>query len=286
LTRAIIVTGCDLAHQDLATDLLASLRDACGRSVTIGFVQVGDDPLPQALADTADLVAHLPDDTFHRDQRLGFRLAYLMVKPRLPELFPDFDLYIWLDGDTWVQNAAGLDQLAQAARLADIALHPELDPNYFATPFPHDYFRRVYVSIYGQEDAREFMDHPMINSGVFAARATSPVWGLWREALADMRRRGENHPELWHSDQIPLHRLVVSNQVSVSPLRAVNNWLVGFCPPAVDLERKCLAAPSPPHEPINILHLVGASKTARFQLGQGGREITFRYPEIKALLLR
>jgi hypothetical protein len=283
VTRAIVVTGCDVTHHPLAAELLASLRAACGRSVTIGFVRVGDDPLPEAISGAVDQVAHVPDADFHREQRQGFRLAYLGVKPRLPELFPGYDVYVWMDGDTWIQNAAGLSQILHAANLADIAMHPELDPNYYAARYPHDYMREVYTRIYGEDEARRCVDRPMLNSGVFAARAASPVWPLWREALGDMRERAKSRADVWFSDQIPLHRLIVSGQVSVSPLRAVNNWLVGLCAPAVNLERKRLLAPTPPFEEINILHLIGRSKVMRFQLGAGGREITFRYPDIKAL---
>jgi len=96
------VTGCDSAHFDLAADLVASLRDASGLAVTIGFIHVGDDPLPPAIAERVDHVAQVTGDRFHAEQRRGFRLAYLMVKPRIPELFPGYDAYIWLDGDTWV----------------------------------------------------------------------------------------------------------------------------------------------------------------------------------------
>ena len=85
------------------------------------------------------------------------------------------------------------------------------------------------------------------------------------------------------SDQIPLHRLILTGQLSVSPLRAVNNWLVALCLPAVNFQRRRLLAPSPPFEEINIIHLVGATKTARYALGDGGRTIGFRYREIKAL---
>jgi hypothetical protein len=78
--------------------------------------------------------------------------------------------------------------------------------------------------------------------------------------------------------------MIVSNQLSVHPLRAVNNWLVFLSAPMVNLERKRLLAPSFPHEEINILHLVATSKDARYRLGDSsGREFTFRYRDIKAL---
>ena len=286
MTRTIVVTGCDEAHHPLAAELLTSLRNVCGRSVTIGFVQVGDATPPEAITAAADHVAQVRDADFRSETRQGLPLAYLGVKARLPELFPGYETYVWLDGDTWLQNAAGLGQISHAANLADIAMHPELDPNYYGTHYPHEHMRVVYTRIYGADEAQRCLDRPMLNSGVFAARAESPVWALWRAALADVRERAKTRPDIWFSDQIPLHRLVVFGQVTVSPLRAVNNWLVGLCPPAVNLERKRLLAPSPPYEEINILHLIGRSKVTRFQLGDSGRELTFRYTDIRALFER
>jgi len=160
---------------------------------------------------------------------------------------------------------------------------PELDPNYFVSTPPRDYFYGVYASIYGNEEAQRSHGFSMLNSGVFAARASSPLWRLWRDALADVRERARDRNDLYFSDQVPLHRLIVSGQVSVCPLRSVNNWLVGFCPPAIDPQRKRLIAPSFPHEELNIIHLIGPSKDALYRMGEGGRQTTFRYRDIKAL---
>ncbi len=128
MTRVIVVTGCDANHFELATDLLTSLRDQRGRDITIGFIHVGNEPLPAEIAAMADHVVHVADDEFPVEQKKGFRLAYLGVKPRMPEFFPNYDVYVWLDGDTWVQNGVGIDQLLQAARYADICVAPEARP--------------------------------------------------------------------------------------------------------------------------------------------------------------
>ena len=283
MTKTIVVTGCDAAHYELATDLLASLRDACGEAVTIGFIHIGDDLVPPEIVSKTDAMVHVSDDPLLSGQRRGFRLAYLGVKPRMPEYFPGYDTYIWLDGDTWVQNVVGLDQLIHCAGLADICMHPELDPNYFAQFYPRQYMYDVYASIYGPDEAIRCAGHHMLNCGVFAARASSPIWRLWSDALTDMVERSRGRDDVYFSDQIPLHRLVVSGQLTLAPLRAVNNWLTMLSLPAVNFERKRLLAPTYPFEEINIIHLIGDTKHKHFRLGDSGREITFRYRDIKAL---
>ena len=136
MLRTIVATGCDSAHYDLVADLLASLTDAGREGLDVGLVHVGADTLPPALELAVDRVAHVADDEFVARGLKGFRLAHLMIKPRLPQLFPGYDVYVWLDGDTWVQDRAGLDQIVFCAQQADLCAHPELDPNYFRQKDP------------------------------------------------------------------------------------------------------------------------------------------------------
>ncbi|HLK24383.1 MAG TPA: hypothetical protein VKT30_06985 [Caulobacteraceae bacterium] len=283
MPRSLIVTGCDANHYDLVADLVASLRDARGSRVEIGFVHVGEDPVPPSIANHVDHIAEVPDRDFEAKPRRGFRLAYLSVKARLPEFFPGYEVYVWLDGDTWVQNPVGLDEIAYCAGLADVCMHPERDVNYMLADPSRNYLYDVYRRIYGEEEANRYNLHASINSGVFGATASSPLWKLWRDALADVRDRGNDSAEVHFSDQIPVHRLIVSGRLSWLPLRSVNNWLTMLCRPAIHLQRRRLVVPTYPNEEINIIHLIHDTKDATFGLGEGGRQITLRYRDIKAL---
>ncbi len=283
IPRTLVVTGCDANHYDLAADLVESLRNACGARVEIGFINVGEGPAPETIRGGVDLVAEAPDPAFQAGALKGFRLAYLGVKARLPDLFPGYDVYVWLDADTWVQNPVGLEQIVQSAALADVCMHPEQDPNYYAAMYPHGYIHEVYRRLYGAGEADRYATRVMLNSGVLGARSSSPIWALWRAELEEIVARSRDDPEVYYSDQIPLHRLVMSGRLSVTPLRAVNNWLAGLCRPSINFSRRRLHAPTPPFEEINIIHLIGPSKDDRYGLGATGRKTTLRYRDIKAL---
>jgi hypothetical protein len=271
MTRSIVVTGCDRNHYALAEDLIASLRAGRGAGVEIGFIHIGEDPLPAAIADRVDHLVHVPDEAFRAAEPKGLPLAFLNVKPHIPDVFPGFDVYVWLDSDTWVQNPIGLDQLVEATRYADVCMHPERDPNYRLDDGDHrQWLHGVYTSIYGAADADRCAGFADINAGVFAAKAASPVWRLWEAALDDLQVRARKQADLYFSDQIPLHRMIVSGQLSLAPLRAVNNWLALFATPAINPNRKRLLAPTYPFEEINIIHLLGTSKISTFGLPGGG----------------
>jgi hypothetical protein len=282
LTRTIVITGCDAAHYELVIDLLNSLTDAGREGLAVGFVHVGDDAVPPAIEAAVDYVAPVTDDVFQAQQLSGLRLSYLMVKARLPEFFPGYDTYVWLDGDTWVQNRVGLDQIIHCAQLADLCAHPEIDPNYFREPIPTDRLVKLYGGLY-PADAEDHVRLPMFNSGVFAARASSPLWSLWRETMTAARKPMAETPDLYFSDQVPLHRLIATGAVSVHPLMAVNNWLAHAALPSIDLARRRLTTPAYPHQEINILHLTWVTKDNRYRLPNSDRLITFRYRHIKAL---
>lgn len=280
MTRPIVVTGCDARHFELAADLLASLRDRRGTDLTVGFIHIGGGSLPTAISGLVDHVASVEEDSSVGAR--GYPLARLIVKPRIPDLFPGFDPYVWLDSDTWVQNAAGIDQLIHCAGLADICAHPEADPDYFNRQVPDPHTINVYRSLFGQEETERHVRFTMVNAGVFAARAASPLWAKWKATLSQLRTAAfEQNP--YYSDQIPLHRLISLGELKVHPLRAVNNWLTYHSYPAINLERKKLLTPSFPHQEINIIHLVSISKDARFRLGVDGPEITLRYRDIGRL---
>lgn len=283
LPNTLVVTGCDAGHYSLVAELLASLTDTGREGYDVGFVHVGDDEIPPEIANRVDRVADLGGDTFLETHSEGFRLAYLGVKPRLPELFPGYDTYVWLDGDTWVQNRVGIDQIVHCAQLADFSAHPELDPNYHRYPAVSDRLLTLYRGLFGADEAARHVLAPQFNSGVFGARAGSPIWRLWGEVLDRTRPIVEATPGLYHSDQAPMHHLVASGRLNAYPLRAVNNWLAHAALPAVNLARKRLTAPTFPHEEINILHLTWVTKSHVYRLGGGDRLVSFRYNAIKAL---
>jgi len=280
MNKTIVVTGCDTNHDLLAAELLASLQADAARAYDIGFIRVGAVSLPDRIAAMADHSVEIGGVTLIKPGE-GFQLAHEAIKARLPECFPGYDTYVWLDADTWVQNPIGLAHIIETASLADISIHSQSDPNYFTCVAPDDYTLSVYTVMFGDEDRLEFGRYPMVNSGVFGARARSPLWDAWKTALWEARQRLAGREVKFFSDQIPLHRLIYSGAITMHPLRAVNNWLVLHSLPRLDWGSRQLTAPSFPYEPINILHLIGASKWQTYPLD--GQQISLRYNAFKAL---
>ena len=277
----LVATACDVAHFELAEDLLVSLHAAGPQRFGIGFVQLGTVPAPKSITDLVDefRIASAEGEPHGADE--GFEVSKLAIKARLPEFFPGYDIYIWLDGDTWVQNLAGIQQIADYAHVADLCAHPQLDPNYLTCHYPDNYTLAVYRRLFGRETASQFVRFPMINSGVFGATARSPLWDRWRDALQAIRSRLEGENARFFSDQIPLHHLIFSEKLTIYPLRAANNWLVNHCAPRIDLTTGRLTVPSFPQEEINIVHLIGPAKEREYSFGE--LRMRLRYRDLRRL---
>jgi hypothetical protein len=276
----LVVTACDAAHYPLAEDLVASLRATGEQGFRIGFIQMGDVPPPAELVDAVDEVRIAAGDGEEHREGEGFLAAKLAIKPRIPEFFPGYETYIWMDGDTWVQDAAGLRQIAHQARDADISIHPQLDPAYWQCEFPDEHTLTVYKQLFGGDIQARYMRRPMVNAGVFGARADSPLWSLWRDLLFEVRERLSDQPHRYFSDQIPMHYLIYSRNLRIAPLRAVNNWLAHHAAPQLHIHTGKLITPTYPHEKINIIHLVGPSKDRELRYQE--MVTTLRYRDMRA----
>lgn len=280
--KRAVVTGADGNFTDFAEDLLRSIRRFDGLDFDLCFIWVGKDEKIGALAsEHCDEVARFETP---KPPHEGNVISANGLKPRLPQIFPGYEEYMWVDADVWVQNPAGFEQVFAAAQQADLSVHPEIDPHYFLQPSPSDRTRLVYRRLFSDELAEKTIRFPMINAGVFAARADSPLWGKWEKILkqayaGELGGRGQ-----FSSDQIPLHHLVFSRELTMQPLRAINNWQCHCCLPAFLIAKRRLVVPTPPYEEINFLHLTGELKTLEITLtGALGGKTRMRFRDIEKM---
>jgi hypothetical protein len=280
--KTLVVTGGNSNYDALGAELVASLKQVQNDTFKIGFLKIGAGDVPREIADRVDEIKHI--EAMAAGTRIaGFELAFLKVKPRLPDLFPGHDVYIWLDEDTWVQNIRGLEALMIGASQRMLAVHPECDPHYFKYKIPSDRTVTLYSRVFSRSVSDRYIRFPMLNSGVFAAKATSAIWNEWDALLESMKARHGAGEAVFFSDQIPMHYLVYSKGYEIFPLRAVNNWQLYASLPLFDFRRKKLVVPTAPHEEINILHLAGDSKTARVRIDDQGRTSSYRWSEVQSV---
>lgn len=285
----LIATGCDAAHFELAEDLIASIRAVCGTSYSIGFVRFCNSPLPQTIASQVDLVVSCSDAYSQFNGVAGFYCAFESIKPRIPELFPGFDIYTWIDADCWIQNDRTLRKMEGASEDHDICIHPETDIHYFQHPTPQDWTIQDWtISVYQRAMPKDIdiniLRKPMFNSGVVSARRDSKIWRKWGAALLELRKRYTRGEASFFSDQIPLHYLIHTESVSLFPLRAIDNWLTHLSIPRFKFDSKKLCVPTLPHDEINIVHLAARAKDVYYNLA--GQRTRLRYRDLTKAMQR
>eukprot|EP01037_Dinobryon_pediforme_P020253 gene20253-20825_t len=280
MKNTLIVTGCDEAHFDLADDMLTSFRINYKDMYKIAFVCFGPKRAPDGIVAKADLYLQHDEGYAAFDRRIGYYAAFAAIKPRIQDLFPGYAAYCWIDADCWFASADSVQRIFFGAAQSDISIHPECDIHYMHFPTPH----ARCAQIYRKNEARHFdkmpLNLPMLNAGVFAMRASSPLWKAWKnelKSLADRHRAGE---DVYFSDQIPLHKLIHTTQVEVFHLRATENWLANICPPIIHRATKSIRAPTPPYEPVGLVHFAGPKQNILGNDGTGST-ISLRYGDVQ-----
>jgi hypothetical protein len=196
----VIMTACDQRFFPLCVDLISSIKNSCGALPRIRVLDVG--MLPAQATALAGLVEKIiePDWDVGKDMRLPAWYRAMTARPFLPKYADDAALITWLDSDTWLQRAAPVHALIQAARGGALAIVEERYGSGFSAEGrgadgtlrlqicdPENIKAHVlscYRDCFGPEIAASFGSLPSFNAGVFALRADSPSWAVWQDIYA------------------------------------------------------------------------------------------------------
>ncbi|NJK69734.1 MAG: macrocin O-methyltransferase [Microcoleus sp. SU_5_3] len=260
--QIIIITAADANYFELVRGTILSVRQKPeGANVAIGFFDLGCTPEHLQWLETQVNIIQKPDlhFDFPGKNEAPHYLKGLLARPFLRRYFPNFDIYLWIDADAWVQNWKAVKLLVKGAAKRGLAVVPELDRNYYLAygklPWYWQFVYRDYQTVFGEEVAKQLHSYPTINAGVFALHKDAPHWELWAEYLGQGLQQ---HVSLM-TDQIALNRLVYGTELfdKTEILPAWCNWSCNFGLPVWDKQQACFVEPYLPHESIGILHLTG-----------------------------
>ncbi len=197
-------------------------------------------------------------------------LRALTVRPFLPDYFPGYDIYLWLDPDTWVQEREALDWIRHAAGSGALVAAPEVDRAYRQSARIHEWRRNRLQRLFGEEASQRLGWEPYFNAGVFALRGDAPHWSRWAKHFqVGLAATGG----LLCCDQTALNHMLWVENLPVHALPASCNWLCHLALPCFDNERQKFCEPLVPGRPLGILHLTSNTKT----LGIPGRTNGLRF---------
>ena len=132
----IVVSAANDAYLHLLEGMLASI----GGKLTdfdLGIVDLGLSDLAKERIEAHKADAHIARAEWRRtfpgiDKAPEYKKVFTS-KPYIPEMFPGYDNYVWVDADVWFQDAGGLDDYVEASEKTGAAFGFEAHPSYRST---------------------------------------------------------------------------------------------------------------------------------------------------------
>lgn len=271
--KIIVVSASDATYFGLLQDMFLSLKAQASLDpegippYDIGVFDLGLAPQNLAwLADWTDrVVTPRPHMGFGEPDK-PLTLGYL-VRPFLPDYFPGYDIYLWIDSDVWLQSPdAPRDMIAGAARRG-MAIAHEDERAYRFQMWLFLWTIKHFVLGYGPVRGSWLMTRPHLNAGIFAIHRQAPHWRTWAERYrAAMERTGRITPH----DQFALNQAIYQDRLDTEILSPNANWICDRGVPMWNDAEGCFCEPYPPHRRISALHLAGPGKRTAYPVRRTG----------------
>ena len=183
----------------------------------------------------------------------------------LPKYFPNYEKYLWIDADAWVNSWDAIELYFKGCENNKLSIATSADRAYgrvlradwvfgsFARIKSQNY-KHAKSSGFSEKIAREVALKPHLNIGVFALEANASHWSVWQKNLKLALKKGR----IWGSEQIAMNITIYSDNLSVEILPAYCNWThIGYGGFKFDKERDTLVEPYLPNHEIGIVHFAG-----------------------------
>ena len=204
----------------------------------------------------------------------------------LPNYFPSFDKYIWIDCDAWVQSWFAIELLSSASNDGKLGIVSMSDRhngrvakiNWFFKNLgfvKSQNYKHAKSSGFSEDISRHIALQPHLNIGVFSLEATSPTWGVWQKNLEKALSKGK----IFGSEQVAMNVSVYVDNVPTDVLPFYCNWIP--YPESnntkFDITTNKFVEGFTPHHEIGIIHLAGGIKVGAEDM-RFNKELTIKIP--------
>ncbi len=180
----------------------------------------------------------------------------------LPNYFPEFKKYLWIDCDAWVQQWDCINLYFKACDNGKLGITQTMGPGYrimskvnwlFASVaiIKSQNYKHARSSGINEEDARKIAFAPHLNIGVFSLEKDSLCWEVWQKNLKQTLSKGK----IFGSEGLAINLSVYVNNVPTEFLPLNCNWIARNLLPKYDTEKEIFVEPNLPNYQIGIMHL-------------------------------
>ena len=180
----------------------------------------------------------------------------------LPKYFPEFDKYLWIDCDAWVNSWNTVEMYFEACNNGKLGITQSVGQGYRVLSKVNWLFGKLALiksqnykhakkSGFSESTARKIAFAPHINIGVFSLEKNSGCWKVWQDLLKKALSSGK----VFGSEGLAMNIAVYDSNVDVEFLPLYCNWIASNVLPKYDQVKKTFVEPYLPHNRIGIMHL-------------------------------
>jgi len=180
----------------------------------------------------------------------------------LPKYFPDYEKYLWIDCDAWVNDWNCVELYFKACDNGKLGITQSIGPGYKITSkvnwifgklalIKSQNFKHAIKSKIPYSKARKLAFAPHINIGVFSLEKNSPGWKSWQKNLEQTLKAGN----IFGSEGLAINISVYIDDLDTEFLPLNCNWLTSNLLPKYDEKKETFVEPYLPNYKIGIMHL-------------------------------
>ena len=180
----------------------------------------------------------------------------------LPNYFPKYEKYLWIDCDAWVNDWKCIELYFKACENGKLGITQTLEPGYKVLSkvswlfgklaiIKSQNFKHAISSKVGLDNARKLAFAPHINIGVFSLNKSSTCWKIWQKNLEKTLSSGK----IFGSEGLAINMSVYIDNVETEFLPINCNWIASNLLPKFDEQSNSFVEPYLPNYKIGIMHL-------------------------------
>ena len=180
----------------------------------------------------------------------------------LPNYFPEFDKFLWIDCDAWVNSWSCIDLYFKACEKNKLGITQTMGPGYkimakvnwligSLAKIKSQNYKHARSSGIEEKKARKIAFAPHLNIGVFSLSKNSPAWKIWQNNLEKTLSKGQ----IFGSEGLAINLSVYVDNIETEFLPLHCNWIASNLLPKFDSNKKTFVEPFLPNYEIGIMHL-------------------------------
>ncbi len=266
MKKNVIVSLADANYYPLLSELINSIkRFEKSRDIAICILDAGlSDQQKDELSSKVDEIKSAEWDIKVPDSKIKGRewLKSQVSRAFLPKYFPNYEKYLWIDCDAWVNDWHTIELYFKACENEKLGITQTIGPGYKITSrvdwvfgklaiIKSQNFKHAIKSKISYEKARKLAFAPHINIGVFSLEKKSTTWEKWQENLKQTLKSGD----IFGSEQLAMNISVYIDNVETEFLPLNCNWITSNLLPKFDEVNNTFVEPYLPNYKIGIMHL-------------------------------